>query len=144
MNERDEALEDAAQAIEHPDFAEWQGVLSKTKKGQREYEIRRETIASTKRRMANYIRSMKSGNGNDIRVSLEQVIAESDSPYGVYRISDAWRMADLGWLDIFVTIEATNNSIPAKATHRVEITPRGQRALDEMRTETAKESADAT
>lgn len=132
MSERDKALEDAAQAIEHPDFAEWRGVLAKTKKGQRDYEIRVEAIRDTKRRMADYIRSMKSGRGNDLRTSLAR-IAERTEP--VYDVHEAWQMADLGWVKIFFTIEATSNSIPASAEHRLELTQRGQKVLDEFRAE---------
>lgn len=136
MSERDDALEDAAQAIEHPDFAEFRGVLSKTKKGQREYEIRIEAIRETKQRMARYIRSLKTENGNDIRRSLERAADFGDNE--IYDYRDAWKMADLGWIDIFVTIEATSKSIPARAHHAIKLTPRGHRVLDAWRTETAQ------
>lgn len=128
--ERDDALEEAAQAIEHPDFAELCGVLSRTKKGQREYEIRRKTIADTKRRMADYIRSLKSGQGNDIRTALVRMANRGDNP--IYDTRDMWQMADLGWLHIFVTVKATDNSIPPRAEYRIELTNRGKRVLAEF------------
>lgn len=128
--ERDEILEAAALSIEEPSLVDLYGALSSTKKGQREYEIRRAAIEDSRRRFAGTIRAMKSGQGLDPITQLRR-IAEfpPDSRRHELHLVEAWPLAWKGWLDIQCTIRCNCNTVPPETRYRIELTDEGRAAL---------------
>lgn len=128
MTMRDEILESAALAIEEPSLTDLVGALSRTKKGQREYEFRREVIVACRKRSAEIIRAMKSGRGLDPLTQLRK-IAEADARQHDLYLNDAWPLAWKGWLTIECVMVCNGNSVPPETNFRITLTDAGRVAL---------------
>lgn len=127
MTERDQILEAAALAIEEPSLSDLAGMLSRTKKGQREYEIRRAAIVESRRRCAEIIRAMKSGRGLDPLEQLRRLATlPADGPHHDLYLVDAWPLAWKGWLTIECTIVCNSNSCPPETRYRIALTDAGR------------------
>lgn len=130
MTERDKILESAALAIEEPSLIDLCGILSRTKKGQREYELRRAAIMDTRRRCAEIIRAMKSGRGLDPITQLRRIaeLPANSRHHELYMV-EAWPLAWKGWLTIECTIVCNSNSVPPETSYRIMLTDAGHRVL---------------
>lgn len=130
MTYRDEVLESAALAIEEPGLADLIGVLARTKKGQREYELRSAAIVDCRRRCAEIIRAMKSGCGLDPLTHLRRI---AELPAGSRQhdlhLIEAWPLAWKGWVTIECTIVCNSNSIPPETRYQITLTDAGRAAI---------------
>lgn len=128
VDDRDEILEAAALAIEEPGLSDLCGILSTTKKGQREYAIRSVAVNDTRRRCGEIIRAMKSGRGLDPLTQLQRIAEAECGRHDLYLI-EAWPLAWKGWVTIKCTIVCNSNSVPPETAYTIELTDAGHAAL---------------
>ena len=128
MSNRDDILEAAAMAIEKEHFSDLSGVLSRTKKGQREYEIRSEAIKRTRKSCAEIIRAMKSGSGLDPVEQLRRIAAATGRQQELY-LTEAWPLAWKGWLDIDCVLACNSNGMRDRVTYIIRLTDEVRKML---------------
>ena len=130
MSDRDEILEAAALEIEAPSLLDIVGILSRTKKGQREYELRHKAILDTRRRCAEIIRAMKSGRGLDPMTQLRRIAElEPGSRNHDLHLVDAGPLAWKGLVNIECRLRCNGNSVPPETHYEITLTEDGKAAL---------------
>jgi len=130
MSERDEILEAAAIEIEAPSLLDLAGALTKTKKGQREYELRSEATMKERKRCAGLIRAMKSGCGLDPIERLRRIseLVPGSRQHELY-LRDAWPLVSKGWVDIECRLLCSSNCSPPESHYEITLTEDGRVAL---------------
>ena len=127
----DEILETAAREIEEPSLMDRAGMLSRTKRGRREYELRNSAALKERERCAGIVRAMMSGRGLDPITTLRR-IAElpADSRQHDLYLVQAWPLAWKGWLNIECRICCNSNGIPPRASYIITLTDEGRAAME--------------
>ena len=125
----DELIEKIASSIEAPDILDMAGILSKRKRDREKAAVRRYTRVEQRLELARYIRSFKSGQGNNPQTKLERIAANTDGFNDVYLLRDAWPLSWRGLCNIYVTIRVNDNGIPPETSYRIELTDKGREML---------------
>lgn len=130
MKDHDDILETAARLIEEPCLLDMAGILTRTKKGQREFEIREKATMSERSRCAELIRAMMSGKGLDPITTLRQIadLPADSLKHNLYLVS-AWPLAWKGWLNIECTVICNSNSSPPETKYTIKLTDEGRSIL---------------
>lgn len=121
-------LEWAARKIEDPDFLDMGGTGAKKKRTREDAELRMATRIALKKELAALLRAFKNRDDLAPRAILREIL---EAPAGrmALLVRDAWPLAWKGLVDIRVSMEITQRSIPQRADYIITLTDKGRALL---------------
>lgn len=129
MEDRDALIEEIAAAVEAPCITDICGVGAKRKRAREDARLRMKAREELRTEMGAFIRSFKTGSGNDPLMELER-IAENGGSVIVWRLDDVLALYSCRYVTLDLTVPLSTNEVPFKAQFVATITETGRKALE--------------
>jgi hypothetical protein len=128
--DRDALIEDLALSVEGGSPLDIQGVWAKRKRAREDADLRCRVRQEQRQEIGRYLRSFKTGEGNDPMAELDRLVEDGGSQ----------KVGSLLWVvnlvahrlvDVTTTISLCDNSIPSRADFTITVNGLGRRRYEE-------------